>query len=333
MRSDYKPGVVSVIVPTFNRADLIVESLDSVWQQTYRPIELLIVDDGSTDDTAAVVRDWMSAHADDSQFQTSYIPRANAGAPAARNFGAQTSCGEFIQFLDSDDILHPEKLYAQTAPLLADSRLDFTWTEYASFSENIAWDDITARVYGRACDALLATHIKAGARMTTVSVVYRRDLCVRVGPWHESLKIWQDWEFNLRCLLRCKGHLHVPRVLAGYREHAGERISVNFHARQVKAAIEAVSIAEGILEYEADCGSDVREAIASRWRGLMLTAARLGLSQDIAAISPHVTRWSCRRFDRYGKLALYGISACPSWARPTLCSGLMWVSQAARRGR
>jgi cellulose synthase/poly-beta-1,6-N-acetylglucosamine synthase-like glycosyltransferase len=104
---------VSVIMPTYNRASFIVKALDSVWRQTYRPIELLIVDDGSTDDTKSVVLEWANNHNEDNLFITRYIYQKNNGAPNARNKGVRNATGRYLQFLDSDDLLLPDKLYLQ----------------------------------------------------------------------------------------------------------------------------------------------------------------------------------------------------------------------------
>jgi cellulose synthase/poly-beta-1,6-N-acetylglucosamine synthase-like glycosyltransferase len=93
MSEKYEAGLVSVIVPTFNREKYLVEAMDSVYAQTYQPVELLIVDDGSTDDTARVVEEWGCTHGGD-DFALRYFRQENAGAPAARNLGLIESRGE-----------------------------------------------------------------------------------------------------------------------------------------------------------------------------------------------------------------------------------------------
>src|SRR5206468_2542019 len=100
----FQPWLVSVIVPTYNRVDLAAEAFDSVWRQTYRPVELLVVDDGSTEDVAGVVEGLQQCSAGDDSFQVRFLVQQHAGAPAARNLGLIESHGQFIQFLDSDDV-------------------------------------------------------------------------------------------------------------------------------------------------------------------------------------------------------------------------------------
>ena len=104
--------VVSVIIPTYNRAKYVSDALDSVWAQSYRPVEVIVVDDGSTDDTRAVVDEWKRSHQED-RFKLSYRYQENAGAPAARNHGLRVASGRWIKFLDSDDVLHSDALKTQ----------------------------------------------------------------------------------------------------------------------------------------------------------------------------------------------------------------------------
>ena len=92
--------VVSVIVPTRDRAGLIAETLDSIWRQTYRPIELIIVDDGSADNTRAVFEAWKKDHCGE-RFEARYVLQDRLSAGAARNRGASLATGSFVQFFDS----------------------------------------------------------------------------------------------------------------------------------------------------------------------------------------------------------------------------------------
>jgi len=113
--------MVSVIIPTFNRGYIIASTIDSVLAQTYRPIELIIVDDGSGDETREVVARYGT--------QVRYIYQENAGLAAARNTGLSVARGEFIAFQDSDDIWLPWKLKAQVAIMREHPELAFVWTD------------------------------------------------------------------------------------------------------------------------------------------------------------------------------------------------------------
>lgn len=96
---------VSVIIPTFNRAHYLTQAIDSVLAQTYQNFEIIVVDDGSTDDTAAVLKSYKAS--------VNYFYQENQGPSAARNLGIEMSNGQYIAFLDSDDLWLPEKLEVQ----------------------------------------------------------------------------------------------------------------------------------------------------------------------------------------------------------------------------
>src|SRR6185503_20150635 len=97
-------GLVSTIIPVYNRAVLLREAVASVLSQTYRPIELIVVDDGSTDDTPRVADELGETHPQ----EVRVIHQSNTGPGLAREAGRHSALGEFIQYLDSDDLILPE---------------------------------------------------------------------------------------------------------------------------------------------------------------------------------------------------------------------------------
>ena len=103
------PSAISVVVPTYNRARLMGATLDSLARQTHRPIEVVVVDDGSTDETEAAVRQWMASAGG---LETTYLKTINQGAAAARNAGVEAARHGWVTFLDSDDVAHPDWLAA-----------------------------------------------------------------------------------------------------------------------------------------------------------------------------------------------------------------------------
>ena len=114
----------SIVIPTYNRADLIGLTLDSVLAQTFAEFEILVVDDGSTDHTAAVVRAYTDS-------RLHYLPKVNEERSAARNHGLARAQGEYVLFLDSDDLFHPGHLVTLHAAILAQNpRPNFIATKY-----------------------------------------------------------------------------------------------------------------------------------------------------------------------------------------------------------
>lgn len=121
-----KPGLVSVLIPTFNRAYILGKTIESVLAQTYQTLEIIVVDDGSTDDTRALVATFDS--------RVRYIYQENAGLAAARNAGLSAARGEFIAFQDSDDLWLPWKLQAQVAIMQRFPELALIWSDMSAVS-------------------------------------------------------------------------------------------------------------------------------------------------------------------------------------------------------
>jgi hypothetical protein len=283
----HEAGLVSVIVPTYNRADLIAETLDSVRAQTYRPIEVLIVDDGSTDGTAAAVEQWTRHAAGSEGLQLRYLSGPNRGAGAARNVGLAASCGEYIQFLDSDDLLHPDKLTLQVGELAADRRLAFAYSETAIFHQSPCWE--APADYGAAPHDLVADFV-ARPVWKTESGLYRRPACIANGPWDERLSVWDDWEYNVRFALSGPRIARVAGVLSLAREHGGGRLSdLTVRPAGIEAILRAVCRVDDLLAAAGCWSAGVRRALGSRYllvahfacvagmAGVVRQAARRGL--------------------------------------------------------
>lgn len=118
--------LVSVIIPVYNGARFLRAALESVFAQTYRPIEVIVVDDGSADDSGVIAQSFPEVR---------YVRQQNEGVAAARNNGIQIARGEFLAFLDQDDLWTPEKLKVQVDHLLNNPELGYTLTQLQFFLE------------------------------------------------------------------------------------------------------------------------------------------------------------------------------------------------------
>jgi glycosyltransferase involved in cell wall biosynthesis len=149
-------SLISCIVPVFNGEPYLSETLDSILAQSYRPLEIIVADDGSTDRTANVVANYGDT--------IRYLKQENAGPPAARNLGLSSARGEFIAFLDADDLWHPDKLARQKARFDAQPALDGSIAYVQNFwrpepaQEALHYRDrfLSKPVPGYLCAALLA---------------------------------------------------------------------------------------------------------------------------------------------------------------------------------
>lgn len=178
---------VSVIIPTHNRAAFLKEAVESVLQQTYSSFELIIVDDGSTEDQEQFLGDFKECY--------QFIQQENKGVSAARNRGIREATGEFIAFLDSDDLWDKRKLEKQMERMM--SRPDIL----IGHTDEI-WIRNGVRVNP------MKKHQKSGGRIfskclplcmiSPSSVILRRELIDRVGFFDESLPACEDYDFWLR---------------------------------------------------------------------------------------------------------------------------------------
>jgi len=188
------PELVSTIIPVYNRSDLLREAVASVLAQTYRPIEIVIVDDGSTDDTAAVAE----AMARSNPETILVVHQLNAGPGAARQRGMELARGSFIQFLDSDDLLLPGKFTAQVEALRQQPNCQICYGP--SLEENHAIQPVRRRGPMRGTGQVRSTlfpHLLVERWWTTSSPLYRRDLLDRIGPWRSWINE-EDWEYDAR---------------------------------------------------------------------------------------------------------------------------------------
>lgn len=130
------PGTVkvSIIIPTYNRADLILQTIQSVLTQTFTDYEIIVIDDGSTDNTAEVLRDFIESG------KILYIRQENSGESAARNHGLRLAHGEYIAFLDSDDLWLPQKLEAQVSCLDAHPEAGLVQSSFTKFDGSTGKD-------------------------------------------------------------------------------------------------------------------------------------------------------------------------------------------------
>ena len=224
MTKDCVIGLVSVIIPSYNHALLIEDTLYSIFSQTYRPIEVLVIDDGSVDDTFNIVKRWEEKNSDDSEFHFSYIYQKNKGAPSARNLGLIRSHGEFIQFIDSDDILAPEKFKIAVDVMSKDKNISFVY----SLREDM--DGITKKRTSWKANLADLEHNLSPAEVAVNSVctalpVFKREIIYYTGPWNEELSCHQDWEYFSRISFISNKAVHIPIAQAFCRQHDGERIS------------------------------------------------------------------------------------------------------------
>lgn len=215
--------LVSVIIPTKDRVCLLEETLESVRRQTYSNWEALVVDDGSTDDTLA----WVAAMAkQDSRIQGLRRYGGQAGASFCRNEGVAASRGEYLLFLDSDDLLAPACLQDRVTILEHEVDLDFVVFQSEAFETMPGDAKVLYNVYSEEND--IDRFLRRDVVWQTAGAMWRRSAVQKVGDWDGALLSWQDWDYHLRAMVLGCHYNKFPARDCYWRlpPHQGETIGL-----------------------------------------------------------------------------------------------------------
>lgn len=202
--------LVSVIIPTYNAASYIREAVDSALAQTYQNFEVIVVDDGSTDNTAEVLAPYIK------EKKIIYIHQENKGLPAARNTAIKASHGEFVALLDSDDIFLPNKLERQVSYLMQHPECGVCYCEFTHFYEENPKKLFRLNYKYYSGDDVFPNLLRMNF-IGPLGVVLRRSEMDRVGLFNETYRRSEDWEYWLRLARHGVRFEHLPEVLAKYR--------------------------------------------------------------------------------------------------------------------
>ena len=209
---------VSVIIPTYNRADLVKRAIKSVLDQTYQNFELIVINDNSLDDTINVINTFK-----DSRIQC-ISHKKNRGAPAARNTGINKSRGEYIAFLDDDDEWLPEKLEIQLEYLNHRPNVGLIYAGYEIVDKDKnKIHRINPKERGNTFHRILHTNF-----IGSPTVLVRRECFESVGGFDEKFKSSQDWDMWIRISQKYDVD-YVPNILAKYNI-SGNRITTNMNS-------------------------------------------------------------------------------------------------------
>ncbi|MBC7624909.1 MAG: glycosyltransferase family 2 protein [Aeromicrobium sp.] len=227
--------LISILIPSYNAGQWIAETLEASLAQTWRHTEIIVVDDGSTDETIEVVKTFESRG-------VKLIVQQNRGASAARNAAFRASAGEFIQFLDADDIISPDKIRCQLRRLLQQQNA-VAICPWGRFYDNPAhvrldpsasWQDLPP------VDWLVATWSLGGGMLFPAMWLVPRRVINRAGLWREDLSLNDDGEFFTRVVLASDHVLFCQEGTAYYRSGIPGSLSGTRSERGFKSGFEAI---------------------------------------------------------------------------------------------
>jgi len=206
------PPLVSIIIPAHNSASWIRETIDNVLSQSYPCCEIIIIDDGSTDNTKCIIDEHYSEH-------VKYSYQENSGPARARNRGVELATGEYIQFLDSDDFLSPNKIARQMAAFMENPICDVVYCDFAYTTDGPEGEiEDSPDTFKAKCgtENVFASLLK-GNFIVIHSPLTRTDVIRICGAFDTTLSSDEDYDLWLRVAGKGYRFCFVPEVLAFYR--------------------------------------------------------------------------------------------------------------------
>jgi len=213
--------LVSVIIPTYNRANRLSKAVNSVLSQTFSDLEVIVVDDYSTDNTTNKVQELIQQDQ-----RVKYLRQEqNQGAPAARNRGIKQAQGKYIGLLDDDDQYLPEKIQEQVK-IFENSKKDIGLV-YGGFKNIVLNSDCEDRVKTPTIKGDIFKALLEKCFVGSPTVLIKKKCFEKVGYFDEKLQSCQDWDMWTRIAKEFKAD-YAEQVVANYYFHSGEQITTNF---------------------------------------------------------------------------------------------------------
>ena len=213
-----KEPLVSVVIPNYNYSDFVGEAIESALAQTYPKLEVIVVDDGSTDNSIDVIRGFGD--------KVTLVSQKNSGVSVARNSGIEKANGDYIAFLDSDDVWLPTKVEEQISLFLSDERIGLVHTGYREFFPDGNVIEYAEGLSGDVAEDMLLYNrpvILGGGS----GVIVSRAIIDKAGTFDTRMKIGEDWEFYFRAVCASGRVGFIPKVLLNYRVHTANSFAGN----------------------------------------------------------------------------------------------------------
>jgi len=287
---DMNRELVSIVVPVFNRADYLPKTLDSLKSQDYRPLQVVLVDNGSTDASLSICESFAQKQTA-ADFEVVVAKENQPGAAAARNCGLSLCRADIVAFFDSDDEMSPDFVSEMYKALTSDPENDV-----AICRTRLVFSDGTERVRDCWPNATAAHQILAGV-ITTVSFLAYKSFIYDIGGWNTSVRTWDDYELGVRLLMYAHKVEWVNRVFHRIHNH-----NVSITGESFSATVEGIlgamnSVEVDINHYEQESDTDkhrvmlMRRALFFRYmmlKGWLMLEDNTEAAQRVEAIASHI---------------------------------------------
>lgn len=206
---------ISIVIPVYNRAHIVMRTLSSVRAQRYRPLQVVLVDNDSDDNSLSLLENWARDN-NETGFEVKVVSESRHTAGAARNRGAMCATGEWLMFFDSDDEMHPN-LVGDYVEVIESGGGE---ADIVSTRATLRYTDGNERPLPFYTGDILGVQI-LNSQLATQRYVVRKTCFDSVGGWNADLPVWNDWELGMRLLLASPRVLFMPldRVVVN---HSGE---------------------------------------------------------------------------------------------------------------
>lgn len=244
---------VSVVIPCYNAQRWLAEAIESCLAQTYKNIEIIVVDDGSTDNSAEIARGFGA--------NVALVQQPNRGGCAARNVGFARTTGDFIQFLDADDVLLPSKIERQVRWLIEhDADAVYGDWRHQYHDENGSFWLADPNISEDQHDVLAA--LLSGWWVSPAALLFRRKIVTTVGGWDETLAAAQDRDFFTRVAIETERIAYQPNCDSIYRRYGAVTISTGSRERYAFSHLAVLRKIEHLLKEQGRLELRYRECLA-----------------------------------------------------------------------
>lgn len=272
--------MISIIIPTYNRFPLLKEAVVSCLNQTHQDIEIIIIDDGSTDNTEIEVNKLLT-----SEWSTKpiiYYKQKNAGASAARNFGLDNAKGEFIQFLDSDDLLYHGKLQLQLEEINKQKAEVCTCYGYMGPIFGAMENEVLGASFDNKIDLMHKMCSGIVHVMQTTAPLWRKSFLDGINGWNTSIAFGDDLEYHIRLLCKVSKVCMVPEKLFFVREHADLRLSdARGNVKQIESGIVTQYSIYDVLSNNGLWDTVFQQGVLTNLKTLYANYMELGNSKEV----------------------------------------------------